>query len=231
MAAQGRRLGGEWDQLEGEASRAGASRNDQDRYYLRRTFEEIANQPGTYAVLLVSNSCGHCKTTSCGIRTFSTSSADAMPLLGWLPSFGVLLALAATGLVAARPREPSWLLAYAIAILATLVFLVIGTRYRMPIVPVVIAVAGGGVAAAVEAMRSRRWNAVTLLAGVCVVTWLATEVRRDAASHNVSEEWAFTGCRCCRGQGTRRRKRRIGPRSAWMIELCLGRARPGAAAA
>jgi len=63
----------------------------------------------------------------------------------------------------------------------------------MPIVPVVIAAAGGGVAAAIDAIRSRRWNAAALLAGVCVVTWLATEIRRDAASHNVAEEWALTG--------------------------------------
>src|SRR5688572_2495160 len=46
------RPGGDWDVLEGEASRAGVARKDQDRYFIRRTLAEIGDSPGAYAALV-----------------------------------------------------------------------------------------------------------------------------------------------------------------------------------
>jgi Tfp pilus assembly protein PilF len=101
--------------------------------------------------------------------------------------------LAAAGAIAARPRDPAWLVAYAIAMLATVVLLVVGTRYRMPLVPAIIAVAGGGLSVIIDAVRSRRWRVVTPLAVVMMVAWAASEIRGDPASHNLAEEQALTG--------------------------------------
>jgi 4-amino-4-deoxy-L-arabinose transferase-like glycosyltransferase len=187
------RLGGEWDRLEGEASRAGTGRNDQDRYYLRRTLSEIADRPAAYVGLVASKLWWTMQDDELRDTHSYYFFADAWAPMRWLPSFGWIFALAVAGIVAARPRDPAWLLAYGIAMLATVVLLVIGTRYRMPIVPVVIAFAGGGLAATIDAFRSRRWNRAAALAAVIVVAWAATEIRHDAASHNVAEEQALTG--------------------------------------
>jgi 4-amino-4-deoxy-L-arabinose transferase-like glycosyltransferase len=187
------RLGGEWDRLEGEASRAGTGRNDQDRYYLRRTVSEIVDRPAAYVGLLASKFWWTVQDEELRDTHSYYFFANAWAPLRWLPSFGWIFALAVAGIVAARPRDPAWLIAYGIAMLATVVLLVIGTRYRMPIVPVVIAFAGGGLAATIAALRSRRWNRAATLAAVILVAWAATELRHDAASRNLSEEQALTG--------------------------------------
>lgn len=187
------RLGGEWDRLEGEASRAAVTRNDQDRYYLWRTLSEIADRPAAYAGLLVSKLWWTLQDEELRDTHSYYFFADAWTPLRWLPSFGWILALAVAGMVAARPREPAWPVAYGIAMLATVVLLVIGTRYRMPLVPALMACAGGGLAAVVHALRARRWNTATQLTVVIVLVWAASEVRRDAASRNLAEEQALTG--------------------------------------
>jgi len=187
------RLGGEWDRLEGEASRAGVTRNDQDRYYLRRTFSEIADRPAAFGGLLASKIVWTLQDEELRDTHSYYFFARAWAPLRWLPTFGWILALAVAGAIVARPRDPAWLVAYGIAMLATSVLLVIGTRYRMPLVPVVIVMAGGGLAAAVDAVRSRRWSTVAPLVVTFLVIWAASEIRHDPASHNLAEEQALTG--------------------------------------
>jgi tetratricopeptide (TPR) repeat protein len=187
------RLGGEWDRLEGDASRAGAARNDQDRYYLRRTFSEIAERPAAYVGLLASKLWWTLQDDELRDTHSYYFFADAWAPLRWLPSFGWILALAAAGRLATRPRDPAWVYAYGVAMLATLVLLVIGTRYRKPLVPAIMVLAGGGLAATIEALRSRRWNAAAPLVLVILLVGAASATRRDAASHNLAEERALTG--------------------------------------
>jgi tetratricopeptide (TPR) repeat protein len=187
------RPGGEWDRLEGEASRAGMTRNDQDRYYLRRTFSEIADRPAAFAGLLVSKLLWTLQDDELRDTHSYYFFAHAWAPLRSLPTFGWILALAVAGAIAARPRDAAWLVAYGIAMLATSVLLVVGTRYRMPLVPAVIVMAGGGLSATVDAVRSRRWSTVAPLVAAIAVTWAASEIRRDPASHNLSEEQALTG--------------------------------------
>jgi 4-amino-4-deoxy-L-arabinose transferase-like glycosyltransferase len=187
------RPGGEWDRLEGEASRAGVTRNDQDRYYVRRMFDEISDRPAAYIGLLASKLLSTFQDDEWRDTHSYYFFAGAWAPLRWLPSFGWILALAAAGAIAARPRDPAWLVAYAIAMLATVVLLVVGTRYRMPLVPAIIAVAGGGLSVIIDAVRSRRWRVVTPLAVVMMVAWAASEIRGDPASHNLAEEQALTG--------------------------------------
>jgi tetratricopeptide (TPR) repeat protein len=187
------RLGGEWDSLEGAASRAGVPRNDQDGYYLRRTVDEISDRPLAFLGLLASKLWWTYQDEELRDTHSYYFFADAWRPLGWLPSFGLVLALAAAGLVAARPREPAWLIAYAASMTATAVLLVIGTRYRMPLVPVCIALAGGGLAAMMHAVRARRWATVAQLSAVVLAVWAASEIRNDPASRNLAEEHALSG--------------------------------------
>ena len=199
------RLGGEWDALEGEASRAGADRNAQDQYYIRKTLREIADEPRRYAGLLASKVLWATQDEELRDTHSYHFFERAWPMLAWLPGFGVMAALAAAGLTSAFAKasastrtaadgEGLWLLiAYLAAMLVTVVFLVVGTRYRMPLVPAVIACGGAGVAAVLDRIRSRDWRGVGILAVIVAVTFAACNLRTDAASRNVAEEYAFTG--------------------------------------
>lgn len=187
------RPGGEWDRPEGDASREGASQAEQDRYYVQRALDEISRQPGAYLRLLGSKL----------LRAFEDEEVrdthsyyfftDAMPVLRWLPSFGWIVALAAAGLLASSRDGLSYVAAYFVAMLLTVVFLVIGTRYRMPIVPPLIVLAGGAIAALFERARTRQWKRFAVVTVAAIVVFAASEWRSDPASRNLSEEWSFTG--------------------------------------
>ena len=187
------RLGGEWDALEGEASRAGTPRNDQDRYYLTKTFDEVAAQPLTYLRLLGSKIIWTLQDEELRDTHSFYFFASEMPLLQWLPSFGVILAFAAGGLAAAITRERWWLLAYFAAMLLTVIFLVVGTRYRIVLTPPLLALSGAGVAALFAHARVRNVRRAGMLAALVAVVGGLSEWRRDDAARNLAEEWAFTG--------------------------------------
>lgn len=193
------RLGGEWDSLEGEASRAGVARNDQDAYYVRQTLDEIADRPGQYAALLGSKLVWAFQDEELRDTHSYYFFEGSLPWLGWLPGFGVAAALAVIGLWSAFAQARTdrsgvwWLAAYLGAMLVSVVFLVVGTRYRMPIVPAVIAFAGAGAAFAVDRVRARDWRSVGVLAIVFLVALAGVNARTHAASRNPAEEYALTG--------------------------------------
>jgi hypothetical protein len=118
---------------------------------------------------------------------------DSMPLLQWLPSFGVVLALAVTGLAVHTPYSRWWLFAYFLAMLVTVVALVVGTRYRMPLLPALFPFAGAGIAAMIERVRLRDFKGGAVLAAMAVAVWGFSELRSDLPSRNFAEEWALTG--------------------------------------
>jgi 4-amino-4-deoxy-L-arabinose transferase-like glycosyltransferase len=186
------RPGGDWDLLEGAASRVVNGRNDQDRYYLMRTLYEIAGDPADYLALLASKLTWTLQDEE--VRdTHSYHFFEAsMPLLRWLPSFGVVLALAVAGL---RVRAPDrvWLIAYFAAMLATVVFLVVGTRYRMPLMPPLFALAGAGLALLIERARAGDYKRAGIVVAIAAGVWGLSELRRHDDSRNFAEEWAFTG--------------------------------------
>jgi tetratricopeptide (TPR) repeat protein len=187
------RLGGEWDRLEGEASRASTAREEQDNYYLQRTMREIGERPFAYLRLI-------------GVKMLWTLQAvemrdthsyeffrQASTILRSLPGFGLAMALAAIGIFTTRRGDIPLLIAYTAATLLTLIFLVVGMRYRIPLVPVVIAFAGAGVASLIAIARERRWRDLMMPLVAAVVITVLTHARPDAASLNVAEEWTFTG--------------------------------------
>ena len=187
------RPGGEWDALEGEASRFGYGRNEQDAYYFRKTFEAIGAAPGAYARLLGSKLLWAVQAEELRDTHSYHFFADALPMLKWLPGFGVVLALAGVGVVRSSGPGRRWLLVYLGATLVTIVLLVAGTRYRLPLLPGLIVLAGAGIAAIVDEVRARRWRDVSILGAVAVVVWGLAHARTDAASRNLAEEWAMTG--------------------------------------
>lgn len=187
------RPGGEWDALEGAASRTGGGRNDQDAYYLRRTFAEVAESPGAYIRLLLSKLVWALQDEEPRDTHSYRFFANAMPLLAWLPGFGIVAALATVAVVQRRGSAPPLLLAYVLAMLATVVFLVAGTRYRIPMVPAVIAFAGGGVAGLVDRLTAREWRIAAALAVVAALAFAAAGIRTHAPSRNLAEEHALTG--------------------------------------
>lgn len=187
------RLGGEWDALEGEASRAATTRNEQDRYYTQKALNEISDRPGAYLRLVLSKLAWTFQDEELRDTHSYYFFADRVPLLAWLPSFGWIVALAVVGFWLYPTANRIWLFAYGLAIVATTVFLVLGTRYRIPLVPVIGAFAGAGVIGVVNVVRAREWRRVAILAGSAALAWALSIARHDAASHNLSEEWAFTG--------------------------------------
>ena len=187
------RLGGEWDQLEGEASRAANTRNDQDRYYTQKALNEIADRPGAYFGLVASKLVWTFENEELRDTHSYYFFADRLPLLKWLPSFAWIIALAVVGVAMFRSPTRVWLLAYALAIVVTTVFLVLGTRYRIPLVPAVIAFAGAGVTAILDSVRARNWKQAGTLVGAAAFVWVLSDLRHDAPSRSLAEEWAFTG--------------------------------------
>lgn len=187
------RPGGEWDALEGEASRAGADRNDQDAHYIRKAFSEMAEQPGQYVRLIASKLVWTAQDEELRDTHSYYFFEHELPLLRRLPGFGVIAALAVVGGIVSRRANQMWLCAYIAAMLLTVIFLVVGTRYRLPMVPAVIAVAGAGIAGIIELIWSRQWRNVAALIAVFVVMVAVFNVWTDAASRDLAEEYALTG--------------------------------------
>lgn len=190
------RLGGEWNRLEAMAVAAGATTAvEQDRFYMAETRRAIAadipGYLGTLARKLLWLFQAEEIRESHSFHFFTEQSR----LLAWLPGFGLLLPLAGIGLWAAWKRRtlPLHLVAYTLVIAATCVFIVMASRYRLPLVPVLGIYAGAGVIVLADAARERRWRRLAALAAAGLALFALTQVRRHAPSHDLSEEWALTG--------------------------------------
>jgi len=120
-------------------------------------------------------------------------------LLRLLPRFSVLFPLACVGMwvAARRHRGPFALLRllamYVVTAATTVVFLVVGLRYRMPLVPALAVFAGIGGSAVVVAAESRRPRESLSFAIVGLLAVLVSHVLHDPANTNPAEEHAFTG--------------------------------------
>jgi Flp pilus assembly protein TadD len=190
------RLGAGWDALNSEAERAGLTdRTAQDRYYIRKTFGEIAARPGAYVRLLGEKILWLVQASE--VRDshsfyFFTSQSS---LLGILPRMAVLVPLAAIGIlvVAASRRVPPMLAAYTIGAALSVVVLVVGTRYRLPLAPSFAILGGIGIVAVIDAVSHRDRRQILTMAAAAVAAVVVSHVLRDRPSTNLSEEWAFTG--------------------------------------
>jgi tetratricopeptide (TPR) repeat protein len=185
------RPGGDWDRIESEAIRRGAkSPADEDRYFTQKTLSEIADHPFLYARLVVRKT----------IWTFQNEEIrdthsfyffrSLVPLL-WLPSFGIILGLAVGGMFfISWTNRGSWVAAgYVVVIAASTIGLVVGSRYRLPVVVGVAILAGSGIACVLEERRTAsfvRFIVITACAIAATLAW------RHSPSHNFAEEYALT---------------------------------------
>jgi len=190
------RLGRGWERLETEGLRAGhRSPTEQDRYYIQKTRDEIAAHPSAFLRLLASKALWVTQAEEVRDTHSYAFFQSRSWLLRLLPGFGLLIALAAAGLVAAvrRGTPRPVLLAALIVFAATAVLLVVGSRYRLPLVPVLAVYAGLGAVGLFDAARARRVRELVILGLVALAFWSLAHLRRHALTHNFAEEWAMTG--------------------------------------
>jgi Flp pilus assembly protein TadD len=130
--------------------------------------------------------------------------ADQSALLRWLPGFGAVFPLALAGAMALAgwPKRPptgagsgavTLVALYAVGAAASVVLLVAGFRYRMPLVPILALAAGVGVDAVLAAVADRRVRDLIAYAAAAVVGFAVSHAVHDARNTNVAEEWALTG--------------------------------------
>ena len=173
------RLGRGWEQLAHEPARLGLRGAAEDRYYMQKAAREIRQMPMQFAALLVSKAIW--LTQNVEIRdshSFYFFRAQA-PLLKIAIPFAVLFGLAVAGMYKAFNKE---LFALVVLFSLTVVGLMAGYRYRMPVVPFLAIFAG----AAIVRIRARDVAAVAVCA--CALSF----VRPHPASHNMAEEWDLT---------------------------------------
>ncbi|HJW13975.1 MAG TPA: tetratricopeptide repeat protein, partial [Thermoanaerobaculia bacterium] len=189
------RPGARWDFLEAEAARNGVqSPAGQDRFFFRKTLEEISVSPLAYLRLL-------------GRKFFWTIQADEIrdpfsfsffekssPLLAALPGFGLLFPLSLVGiLIPARSRpRPALLLAGVAATAGACVLLVTSSRYRLPFVVALVPFAGAGLVTGIEILRKRSARSAMLI-GVLAAGVVLCRLTVHAPSHIHAEEWSATG--------------------------------------
>jgi Flp pilus assembly protein TadD len=190
------RLGAGWDTLNAEAARAGiADPAGQDRYYLSKTLREIEQHPVAFVRLAAEKGLWLVQAEEVRDSHSYYFFADQSRVLRWLPGMSLLFPLAALGLLAVMQsaRRPWLIVFYASGAALSTIALVVGTRYRMPIVPALAVLGGGGFVALVTSITARRLAEVGLHAAVAIVAVAATHIYSDPRDRNLSEEWAFTG--------------------------------------
>lgn len=169
------RPGGEWDKLESQGD---------DAYFVAKTKGEIAAHPLQWLALLAKKT----------VRTLQNDEirdthsfyffADRIPLLRFLPTFTLLFALAAGGLLVKRPHQ-RFALIYTLLAMLSCVVLVVASRYRMPMV-LGLALLG---ALAIDELFVRRRLAMIV---TMVIAAVVTRVWPHPPSHNLAEEWSLT---------------------------------------
>ncbi|HVT16451.1 MAG TPA: tetratricopeptide repeat protein [Thermoanaerobaculia bacterium] len=197
---QNARLGGSWDRLEAEPYRQGARQpREIERYFMRKLLQRTAADPLGFARTLGSKLLWLFQAEEVrdnhSFEFFRAQSAA----LRWLPGFGLLLPLALCGAWSAwrEGRLPWVMVAYIALLSATAVLLIYGMRYRLPIVPGVAILGGGGVVALWRVLRGavsmRRWQQAAVPLALLLAGATAAQARRYPPDRNFAEEWALTG--------------------------------------
>jgi tetratricopeptide (TPR) repeat protein len=205
------RPGGDWERLEPEPLRNGiVDARLQDRWFIDKTRAEIAAEPGAFVKLLLRKF----------VWTFQNSEirdtqafgyfAESSWLLRVLPRFMLLFALAATGAFAALRRPPHPALratlspvpgargvrvGFAFVAIAALscVALVVGARYRLPLVLGLALFAGVAISRAIDLAKSRSWRPLATMIVIALIAGSLTRIWRHAPSENFAEERTLNG--------------------------------------
>ncbi len=191
------RLGAGWDALNTEAARAGVrDPSAQDRYYVAKTWHEVTAQPLAFLRLLAAKSLWLLQSEEVRDSHSFYFFTEQSPLLRFLPRWWLLFPLAILGIVWAVPGTDAGASVpgtYLIGAAASVVFLVVGLRYRMPLVLGLTLFAGAGLDRIVTLYTARSMRALTVTAAVFGGALAMTAVLHDPRNTNLAEEWAFTG--------------------------------------
>jgi Tfp pilus assembly protein PilF/4-amino-4-deoxy-L-arabinose transferase-like glycosyltransferase len=143
------------------------------RYWMRRAGAFIAEQPGAWVALLARKAALLVNRVEVGDAEDQYTYADWSPglaLLGPLLNFGVLVPLAAAGVLLCWPRRQR--LAVLLALLGVYALTVICTyvmaRYRYPMLPLLLLFATAGAVEAGRAARARQWRRLAAAAGLAL---------------------------------------------------------------
>jgi Flp pilus assembly protein TadD/4-amino-4-deoxy-L-arabinose transferase-like glycosyltransferase len=190
------RLGAGWDALNSEAARAGIEDpTAQDRYYVSKTLAEIRDRPAAFVRLLAAKILWSLQAEEVRDSHSYYFFTDRSLLLRVLPRMSILLPLAAVGVVAlVRRRSRAAILLYFFAgAIATPVLFVVGSRYRMPLVPVLAVAAGAGLDGIATAVGARDVKRLIVCGAAAAAALVLSHLRDDPRNHNLAEEWSFTG--------------------------------------
>jgi tetratricopeptide (TPR) repeat protein len=190
------RVGEQWDRLQGEPSAHGlTSLADQDGYFVRKAVAEIRERPVAWLGVVLRKLGWLISRTevrdSHSYHFFAQGSS-----LGLLPGFGLLFPLAVVGLFLGRPSRAGsggLLMGYLALFAGTSVALVVGLRYRIPLVPVLAIFAAYGVKEVAVVVRDQGWRRAVPVAALAAACGALTGVIVHHPSYNFSEEYAFTG--------------------------------------
>ena len=214
------RLGRGWDALNSEAARAGIRDPlAQDRYYVSKTWREIRDTPSAFMRLLLSKALWSVQSEESRDSHSFYFFADQSPILRLLLRWWLLFPLAVVGMVLANlpatipgsiagiipgriagmvpgsmaGMVPGILACYLAGAIAGVVFLVVGTRYRVPLVLPFAVFAGFAVNAVAVLCRIRATRQLILAAAVFAAALATSLALHDPRNTNLAEEWAFSG--------------------------------------
>jgi len=160
-----------------------------DRFWFGEGLAFLSGSPGAAARLLLTKAAMMFRAEEIPLNTNYGFAQKWLPLLRATAGFGLVLPLAVVGLVALlrardRRRDPDvWLVVIAaLAYSASVVAFFVSDRYRMPIVPLLMLLAGHGVWTLVDDLRERR-RGTTLLLATLAASALAANVPMPAFAY------------------------------------------------
>lgn len=142
-------------------------------YWYHRAFEWIASNPKAWLRLMIHKFRLYWSPHEIGnnqaIRPIANMSL-MMRLLGWV-GFPLLCVLALPGLVVARGRQWGLLLIFVLTSMLTTILFFCNARYRLPVVPILILLAGAGIVHLASLLVKGRWK--ELVPATCVSALVA----------------------------------------------------------
>jgi len=175
------------------------SPSEVSRYWLQRALSDMRSDPFSWAGLMATK----VRLFVNAVELSDTESEYAhrhwsvvLRLLGQGFHFGVLFPLAAVGAFAARGAwRRQWVLhlilgAYTVSVLLFYIF----SRYRFPIVPLLILWAAFGIQQTIAACRDGKWFSLLSLAGVALAAGLFSNWRTEPVAPMVADTYYNLGC-------------------------------------
>jgi 4-amino-4-deoxy-L-arabinose transferase-like glycosyltransferase len=156
------------------------SPSEVSRFWFREGLREIVSDPehfGYHTSLKAAMFFNHYEVPD--NQSFYFFRAYVAPWLSWpLPSYGLVLPLGLCGMWLARRNGAARpLLIFFVTYASSVIAFYNMSRYRMPVVPVLLVFAGFTLVWGFEAVVERRWRAAAVLAAVLLTGWGLAHVR------------------------------------------------------